>query len=162
MSQPRDQVRAQAVADTSRIVIKQHRCARHGVRDGFEVPVQLVLRRFQEHGLQDGNAGCPVFHRHLREADAFLRVDGADAEVDRHAARRLVDHDLQAALHLVLLDLIELTVGAKSKNALHTAADHVFHLIPHTLLIDPLVLIDHGDDRDHYAFDKFSIHSVPP
>ena len=151
----------EAITYTARVVVEKHRRLRNRIRDGFEMTIELVMGRLQEHRLKDGNAGCAVCDGHLGEADALLRIDGTDAEVNRHTTSGLIHHDLETALHLVLLELIELAVGTERQDALKASIDDIIHLLPHAGLIDLLILIDDGNNRNNYTLDKLCIHENP-
>ena len=158
MCQSVHQICRQSVADTARVVVQQHRCLRNGIGNGLEVEVKLLCGGLQEHGLQNGNAGCTVGHCHLGKTHALLCIDGTDTEVNRYPSGSLVHHDPETSLHLILLQLIELAVGAEGQNALHAAVDDEIHLLPHADFVNFLVLVNYGNDRDHYALDKICIH----
>ena len=139
MGKPGNQRRGHAVADASGIVVEQD-------------------RRLGD-GLGHGHRRRAVSDRHFRKTHALFCVDGADAEIDRDSARRLGDCDLQSALHLVLFDLIKLPVGAEDQDAVHTAVDHIVDLTAKGRLVDTLVCVNGGQNRDDYALDEIRIHS---
>ena len=122
--------------------------------------VQLGIGRLEEHGLKHADSSRTVLHGHLRQTAALFGADGTDAKIDRHTARSLIDHDLQAAFHLVLLDHIELTVGAKREDAGNTAVDDVIHLCALLCFIDLLVFVHDGQDRHYDTLNKICIHTA--
>ena len=152
------QLCAQGIAHTAGVVVQQHRGLRYALGNGLEVVVQLVIGGLEEHGLQHTYGGGTVLHGHLCQTAALFGADGTDAEVHRHTAGRLIHHDLQAALHLVLFQHIELAVGAECQNAGNAALDDIIHLGALFGLIDFFVLVANGQNGHDNTLDKRCIH----
>ena len=95
---------------------------------------------------------------HLGKTYALLRVDRADTEIDRDTSGSLIHHDLKAALHLIFFDLIELTVGAESKDSVKTALNYELDLTAHSCFIDLLIFINDSNNGDDNTLDIICIH----
>ena len=121
--------------------------------------IKLVLRRLEEHGLQNGDRVRAVILRHFGKADALARADRADAEVDRDTPRRLPEDDVQAVRHLVLLRHVELAVAAEEQNAVHTALDHEVHLTAQPRLVHIFLRVERRQDR-HDDTRKLLFHRI--
>ena len=158
MSKSLDKAGAQSIACAAGVIVNEDRYIRNSVSDRLEMCIEFILCRLQEHRLQDRNTCHVVSGCHLSETYALLRVDRADTEIDRDTAGSLVHHDLEAALHLILFDLIEFTVRAESEDTVKTALDDELDLTAHSRFIDFFIFINDSNNGDDNTLNIICIH----
>ena len=137
----------------SRYTAKDRRHA-EAVGNGGEMGIELILRRLEEHRLEDGDCRRPHLLAHPGDGDAFPCPDGPYSHIYRDTAVDLVDYDLQDGLLLILIHHVELAVGSECEYATDTAIDKEVYVFPELALDDMLILIYRCRYRRNNSFEE--------